>query len=229
MASDNLSSDLILTFAHDLRQPLRTIVMQAQRIQRQAGSLSDETNARLNEIVAAARGQEELIASFVEYDQAGRQGLESTRLLPLKVVVQTACMKVESYRKQCGGVIRFEHEAAPAVQVPPTISRVVEKVLHNAMKFRRRGCRPEAHIEARDENHGVLLLRIVDAGLGIEPEYRETVFEPFRRLHPASEFPGSGMGLTICRRLTTALGGEISVENPGPERGVAVRISIPSR
>ena len=112
MASNNLSSDLIVTFAHDLRQPLRTIMMQAQRIQRQGGEgVSGETNTRLDQIVAAARAQEELIASVVEYDQAGQQsgGFESARLLPIKVVIQTACMKVENYRRQCDGVIRFEH------------------------------------------------------------------------------------------------------------------------
>jgi signal transduction histidine kinase len=218
--------EFLLTFAHDLRQSLRTVVMQTQRIQRMGdGDVSDAVKARLDEIVAAARRQEELIASVVEFDQAGQEGGEDTLTpIPFKLAIQTACMKVEAYRKQCAdSTIRFEHRAGPGCSVPSTFARVVEKVLHNALKFRERGLPAEIGIET--DSGGVV--RIVDAGLGIEPRYRETVFEPFRRLHAASEYPGCGLGLAICRRLMTAMGGEIAIEDPGPERGVAVRIRVP--
>ena len=224
--SETSQSDPILMFAHELRQPLRSIMMQAQRIQRQGDGLNDEARTRLAEIVAAARKQDELIASFVEYDQAGGVETQSGSLLPVRLVIQTACMKLEAYRKSCEAVIRFDASLAPTTRAPAALTKVIERVLHNAIKFRRADSAPLVAIEASTNESGTCVVRIEDDGIGIEPQYRSMVFEPFRRLNSPVLYPGCGLGLATCRKQLAAMGGTIEVEDGASLSGVAIMISF---
>ena len=222
-------SGLLMTFAHDLRQPLRSIMMTAQRIQHGDNQLSAASKAKLDELLAFARRQEELIASVVEYDHAREAGLAGDTPLALRLAIQTACLTVDSYRKQRNGIIRFEPDAVPRVFVPAGIARVIEKLLHNSLKFHAVGGIPLVEVEASDVAPDLIVIRIDDNGLGIQPEYRATVFEPFKRLNPASDYPGSGMGLAICARLMESIGGGISIEDRGADPGVAVVLRFPKQ
>ena len=217
----------IIAFAHDLRQPLRAIMMHAQRIQRQDSQLSAETRAKLEEILAAGRRQEELIASVVEYDEALRNGLSKEARMPLRLAIQTACMKVEAYRKLQNGIVRFDPAAGPEVVSPSAIAKVFEKILHNALKFHPKGVDPVVEVEVTPGTSGSTGIRITDNGLGIEPQYRSTVFEPFRRLNPAGEYSGSGMGLSTCRRLLESINGSILIEDHPHSQGSTIVVSLP--
>lgn len=202
----------LLPFVHDLRQPLRAIVAAVQRIQRQQGPLSDEMKAQLSEIMGAATRQDYLIGSAVEYHSASETGLmEMGPRLPLMLAIQTACLKVEAFRREKGGTIRLPDHPTPAA-APAGLARVLEKVLHNALKFHPPGSSPEVGIELSDHGAEFVEIRITDNGVGIAPEYRESVLRPFSRLHPPSEFTGAGLGLSICARLLDTAGGGISIE-----------------
>jgi len=222
-------SALILTFAHDLRQPLRSIVVSAQRIQRNnLKELSPDTTARLEEILASARRQEELIASVVEYDQALHNGLAGDTPLPLRLVIQTACMKVDAFRQRHRGSIRTEPEIAPQMIAPSGLSRVLEKILHNSFKFHRHENDPAVEIRVSEAASGVIEIRISDTGLGIEPRYREMVFEPFKRLNASSEFPGHGLGLSISRKLLESIHGTVRFEDRGEGPGAMAVVNFPA-
>ena len=220
-------SALLMTFAHDLRQTLRSIMMTAQRLQRGDDQLSAASKAKLDELLASARRQEELIASVVEYDQAREVGLTGDTPLALRLAIQTACLAVDAYRKQRNGIIRFEPDAVPRVLAPSGIARAIEKLLHNSLKFHAAGASPLVEVEALEAETDSIVIRVADTGLGVQPEYRAIVFEPFRRLNPASDYPGSGMGLSICARLIESIGGVISLEGRGPHPGVAVVLRFP--
>ena len=207
------SSALISTFAHDLRAPLRSMMMTVQRIQRSQEALSAETQTKLDEILKAARRQEELISSVVEYDQAQNPGLVDDGLLQLRLAIQTACMKVESYRQAKNGTITVDLEAVPRTLVPSGIARVIEKILHNSLKFQTVDATPVVLLEASQDEGGVINVRVTDNGIGIEAAYRDVVFEPFKRLNANSEFPGSGLGLSTCRRLISSVGGSIYIDD----------------
>ena len=224
MPIESASSALIATFAHDLRVPLRSIMMTTQRIQRTGELLNDDTRAKLEQILTAARRQEELIVSVVEYDQALKPGLAGDNLLALRLAIQTACLKVDAYRLARVGTIVFETDAIPRVLVPAGISKVVEKILHNGLKFHPLGNRPKVHVEAVDGEAGAVTIRVSDNGLGIGTAHRELVFEPFQRLNSISDYPGSGLGLSTCRRLLESIGGKIGIEGTA---GSTLAVTLP--
>ena len=213
-----MKTELILTFAHDLRSCLRSIVVAAQRVEREPGELSVASRARLEEVLAAARRQEELIAAVVEYDQANLAGDPP---LALRLIIQTACMKVDAYRQARGGVITFDSKAIPKVLAASGMSRVLEKILHNSLKFQTADAHPLVRLDLSKDDDGRITISVRDNGIGIEPAYWELVLEPFKRLNPASQFAGSGMGLAICKRLLESIGGAIRIDGGG------VVISVP--
>lgn len=217
----------LFTFAHDLRQQLRSIMMHAQRLERQAEKLSLEDKSKLSDILTAARRQEELIASVVEYDQALHNGMEGETRMPLRLVIQTACLKVDGFRKLQEGTLLFDAASVPEMMVPSGLAKVIEKILHNALKFHSKETPPQVEIETVPDSSGSICIRVKDNGLGIERQYRDRVVEPFQRLNPGSEYPGSGMGLSTCLRLMESIGGNIRIEDHAGSSGVAVVVCIP--
>lgn len=102
---------------------------------------------------------------------------------------------------------------------------IFHALLDNALKFRRAGCPPRVRVEARGQN-GRWLMRVVDNGMGIDPEFRESVFSLFSRLHTRDRIPGNGTGLALARKLVEAHGGRIWVED-GQDGGTAIVFTLP--
>lgn len=210
----------LFAFAHDLRQPLRAIMLRSQALLRRESLDEAAVTEALNGIIAAARQQESLIASVVEFSDADPAEFgTATQLLPL--AVQGALMKVEATRAASGG--RISAPILPEVRVSAAVGTIVEKLLGNALKFYPAGGAPDVSVTGEtDVDH--VQVRVTDAGIGIPSEYRLQVFEPFKRLHSARAYPGHGMGLAICRRLAECIAGSLEiVDSP---MGVGTRVVL---
>jgi signal transduction histidine kinase len=218
----------VSTLAHDLLQPLRAIVVNVQRIQRTDEAQSEEIKARLDAVLSAARDQEEVIASLVEYDSVSQENWTGDDDSPLFLSIQAACLKLDPYRKQQNGRIDVV-KPLPTLTVPSSITRVLEKVIHNSLKFREGEIAPVVGIEALEEVPGSLTIRITDNGMGVDAKYRNLVFQPFARLNTKSTFPGAGMGLAISLRLMECIGGTITFEDPAGPTGSNVILRFPLR
>lgn len=214
----------IFAFVHDLRQPLRAIVTQSQMLLRRPEAQSSPISSALQDIVASARLQEGLMASVLEFSEIDASG-STADPLPLSLVIQGACRNVEKARIAAGGKINTS--AAPSAEVPSALSKVVEKLVDNALKFHRAGSPPCVTITAVFDGK-ILELEVCDEGLGVPPEYRSAVFSPFKRLNNVSEFPGHGMGLAICQRIVGFLNGEIAFADPPNGQGARVVVRIPA-
>ena len=95
------------------------------------------------------------------------------------------------------------------------LARVFQNLIGNALKFRREGVAPQIRISA-DQKEDRVLFTVADNGIGIEVPHQGRIFEAFERLNPSDKYPGSGMGLAICKRIIEQWGGKICVEsNPG--------------
>ncbi len=213
-------------FGHDLRQSLRAILFSTQRIQRQNPAPSPETLTLLEEVIAAARRQEALIESAVDYDSARSLVGQLDRPMRLSVVIQAACQQVEPFRKLHRG--RLQVSECPPLYASPLLAKALKQLLHNALKFHREGSEPLVEVEVSGELSGGILIRVTDNGIGIEEKYRESVFLPLTRLHGPDEYAGPGMGLSICRALLGSIHGTVVFGNSEGAFGVCAVVWVPT-
>ncbi len=198
--------------SHDLNEPLRTIsnfvTMPAQRYE---GALDAEAQEYITFAVDGAQRMQQMIRDLLAYTRAGRtpefEAVDCEALLAR--VVESVQLKIA----ECGAVIT--HDPLPIVHGDPTrLGLVLQNLIGNALKFCGQAL-PQIHVSAqRDDNHWRLSVR--DNGIGIDPAQAERIFQVFQRLHTRSEYPGTGIGLAICKKIVEQHGGRIWMESrPG--------------
>ena len=116
----------------------------------------------------------------------------------------------------------------PTLQYEPqAFAQLFVHLLENSIKYSREGVAPEIDITAdRKQREGVWEIRVKDNGIGIPAEFAHTIFDVFRRLHPRSTHPGTGIGLAICKKIVEVYGGRIFVEST-PDEGSTFCFTIP--
>jgi two-component system sensor histidine kinase KdpD len=223
--TEHARSTLLAAVSHDLRTPLSSI-------RGTADMLLDETTAippaARRELLETIRDEAErltrLITRLLELTRLDSGALEVNKeLCPLEELVATALQRL--HQKLEG---REVHVALPAgvllVPVDPAlIEQVLVNLLENALRYSPQG----APIEVTGTAQGdVLTVAVADHGSGIPPGEEEHIFERFYRLHDGARSGSSGLGLTICRAIVRAHGGEIHAEN-SPGGGAVFRFTLP--
>jgi two-component system sensor kinase len=196
--------------SHDLQEPLRMVASYCHLLQKR---YSEKLDASAQEFIAyavegAARMQG-LIKDLLAYSRVGRKaaGFEPT---DCSEVLKDALHNLEIAVAESHAVI--SHGDLPTVMADATLlTRLFQNLIGNAIKFRGDG-RPEIRVNAEQCN-GEWLFSIRDNGIGIEPEFYERIFLIFQRLHTQQEYPGTGMGLAICKKTVEFHGGRIWVES----------------
>jgi light-regulated signal transduction histidine kinase (bacteriophytochrome) len=119
------------------------------------------------------------------------------------------------------------HDAMPSLAVDRgQMVRLFQNLIGNAVKYQKAGQRPEVHVSAEKEG-AEWVISVRDNGIGFDPAEAQKIFDPFKRLHTAAEFPGTGVGLAICRRIVHAQGGRIWAES-APGQGATFRFTLPA-
>jgi signal transduction histidine kinase len=195
--------------AHDLREPLRTITAFAQLLKEKHGNPADpETPELLDFIAGAARRMHLFIDGLLEYSQRANAGSEFSSV-DCEQVVARVIANLDAAINESGATIT--RGPLPSVLADVRLEYVFQNLIANAIKYRREGVPPEIHISARRLD-GTWLFSIRDNGIGIEPQYLDSVFEIFRRLH-GHDVPGNGIGLALSRKIVEAQGGKIWIES----------------
>ncbi|MEM6561628.1 MAG: PAS domain-containing protein, partial [Planctomycetota bacterium] len=211
--------------SHDLRSPLRTIIGFTEILEQRMTSDDPLVNDAMGSIISAGQRMGHLIDALSSFSRIGRTPLRFGQVDLNKVV------------EQCRADLRAELEEAkvsldvkplPLVTGDPTLLRqVIQNLLTNAIKFVDDRS-PEVEIgpvEADEEFGGGLFVR--DNGIGIETGDLERIFQPFTRLHASHDYPGSGVGLAICRRIVDSHGGRIFATPNTNQPGVTFTIQFP--
>ncbi len=211
--------------SHDLQEPLRMVSSYVQLFEKRYHGLVDAQAAKyIAYAVEGAKRMQTLIAGLLEYSRVGRAAVEATEVrlgdLLDEVLQNLATSLAETgARVTCGDLPTVAGDAQQLLQV-------MQNLVANAEKFRRSGTSPKIHVSA--ERAGDLwVVSVADDGIGIEPEYFERVFVIFQRLHTRAEYPGTGIGLSICKKVVERHGGRIWVES-APGAGTTFRFSVPA-
>ncbi len=210
--------------SHDLQSPLRSIAGLVQLLEAEyAGQLDERGREWLARVVASCKEMHRLIADLLEYSRldAKPRAFEPVALEPL---LEEALRILDPSLREDGATIT----SGPLPTVlgdRVQLLQVLSNLLGNALKYRS-SLPPEIHVSA-ERGKGRWTIAVRDNGLGIEPRHHERVFEIFRRLHDSRAYPGSGIGLAICRRVVQRHRGRIWVESDG-HSGSTFRFTIAS-
>lgn len=210
--------------SHDLKAPLRTIASFAQLLdQRHGGKLEGEAREFLDFIRRGAERMQELIDALLQLSRVDARRLELSPV-SMRVAVDRACGALAADIEQSRA--RIQVGELPFMRGDlHTLAQLWQNLIANAIKFQRPGRVPEIRIEAEERaDHWVF--SIADNGIGIGAAHREQVFFVFRRLHTPEDYPGTGIGLAICKKVVQLHGGEIWVE-PTTGPGTTVRFTLP--
>jgi chemotaxis family two-component system sensor kinase Cph1 len=209
--------------SHDLAEPLRSVAGFSQLLERRySGKLDEEADEFLAFIVDGTERMRALIDGLLSYSRVGRAEIEREPVDCQVLVRRTADALSAAIDEKQATVIA---ERLPTVAGDAALlGQVLQNLLGNALKFSD-GEPPRVEIAAYDDA-GDWHFTVTDNGIGIDPEYAERVFGMFQRLHGRDSYPGTGIGLAVCRRIVERHEGTIWVE-PRPEGGSRFHFTLP--
>jgi two-component system CheB/CheR fusion protein len=208
--------------SHDLQEPLRTITSYVQLLQRQyQGSLGNEADQYIQFITSAAAQMRQMVLDLLGFSQIVRT---EGNVVPVSVeaVLSTALLNLQMAINSSGAIVDFD--PLPVVLVDQThLLQLLQNLIGNAIKYRSDEA-PCIHLAAR-ESGTEWVISVQDNGIGLDPRYADHIFTVFKRLH-GKEYPGTGIGLAICKRIVERYGGRIWVESQ-PRRGSTFYFTLP--
>ncbi|MBI5426700.1 MAG: PAS domain S-box protein [Nitrospinae bacterium] len=218
--------DFAFVASRDLQEPMRKIMTFADRLLHYDGAGMDERGRDcLRRIQNAASRIRERLDNLFEYSlvASGSRGFQS---VDLNRSISEALVEMDIGAGEPGGWM--EIGKLPRVEGDEFHMRQLFKnVLSNAVKFRGKERPFKVVVSARMGEEGFWRIFVEDNGLGFEQKYSKLIFKPFERLH-GDEFPGNGMGLTICDKIVSRLGGAITAKS-APNQGTTIIISLPEK
>lgn len=210
--------------SHDLQEPLRTMGSFSQLLSRKyQGKLDAEADRMLEFIVSASAKMSTLVQDLLAYARITTE-VDRPVSVALDEDLEAALTNLSQLISESGGTVT--HDPMPVVAVDRgQIIRLFQNLIGNALKYRRPGVSPQVHVGSqRRGSEWVISIR--DNGIGFDPKYVAMIFAPFKRLHTSAEYPGSGVGLAICRRIVQAQGGRIWAESV-PGEGSTFYFTLP--
>lgn len=225
LARSNDELDQFASIAsHDLQEPLRKVQTFTQRLTvMEADRLSDKGRDYLERTNAAGERMQRLIEDLLRFSRVASQARPFAPV-DLNLVAERVLEDLSE--------VVEEHGADVVVGPLPTISgdetqlrQLLQNLVSNALKFRRDGVVPTVRVEGTLRGASVILV-VEDNGVGFEPQYEERIFRVFERLHTRSEYPGTGIGLALCRKIADRHGGSIR-GNGRPGAGARFVVTLP--
>jgi PAS domain S-box-containing protein len=211
--------------SHDLQEPLRMISSYTQLLERRYGPQFDQ-NAKefMAFIVDGAARMKQLIEDLLAYSRVGTRGREF-RDTDVNVALKKALANLRGAIDARGAEITIA--PLPTLVGDETqLTQLFQNLIGNGLKFKAEGT-PEVNVSVKEEGHS-WHFTVADNGIGIEPQYFERIFLMFQRLHGKGEYPGTGIGLTICKKIVDRHGGRIWVESE-PGQGCTFHITLPKK
>ena len=197
--------------SHDLQEPLRAVSGCIQLLeQRHQAQLSDSARELMHHAIDGSKRMQTLIGDLLLYSRIGKSE-ENFRKVDCNKAVDFAVKNLSQAIEESAAMLNCA--PLPTVfGIASQLTLLFQNLIGNAIKFRRADVPIRIDVEAiRQEN--VWLFSIKDNGIGVESQYFERIFTIFQRLHTRREYPGTGMGLALCKRIVEYHGGRIWIES----------------
>ena len=217
--------DFAYVASHDLQEPLRKIqAFSGLLVREEADKLSEDGHHFLDRVNTAAGRMSDLINDLLAYSRIATQA-HPFRRVDLSQVLSEVLVDLDYTLEQTGAEVT--HEALPTIEAEPMQMRqLLHNLIGNAAKFRRSDVPLRLHVGC-ERSEETITLSVRDNGIGFDTKYLDRIFSPFQRLHGRDTYPGTGMGLAICRRIAQRHGGDIDARSaPGEGTTFYVTLSL---
>jgi light-regulated signal transduction histidine kinase (bacteriophytochrome) len=211
--------------SHDLQEPLRMVASYTQLLARRyKGKLDADADDFIHFAVDGATRMQALIDNLIMYS---RVSTKEQHFQPTDCddVLDRALANLQAARQDSGAIIT--RGKLPTVCADGSqLMQLFQNLVGNAIKFRAER-RPMIHVDAGREANG-WVISVRDNGIGIDPKYIDQLFVVFKRLHTQTEYPGTGIGLAICKRIVERHGGRIWIKS-APGQGATFYFALPEK
>lgn len=210
--------------SHDLMAPLRAVGGYCQLLERRCrDELSQESQQWMEVIVDSAKQMQVLIEDLLALSRVQRRD-KPEDVVELTSVYNQVLVSLAAEIEETSATVTCDD--LPAVKANPTqMMQLLQNLVGNAVKFRGDKA-PIVHVSA-EQKSGEWVFSVRDNGIGIEEKYMDRVFEVFKRLHTQDAYPGTGIGLALCKKIVEVHGGRIWIESKMDE-GSLFSFTIPS-
>jgi PAS domain S-box-containing protein len=208
--------------SHDLREPLRVVVGFVQLLaKRYRGKIDKDADEYIDFAVSGATRMDDLINDLLAYSRVGAEA--PMRMLHSGMALERAVANLRKTAEDTGAEVTYD--PLPVVFCNEMrLTQLFQNLIGNAIKFRGEAP-PRIHVSAL-RGTGEWVFSVSDNGIGIPAGQKDRIFEVFQRLHGRGKYPGTGIGLAICKKIVERRGGRIRVESE-PGKGSTFYFSIP--
>jgi PAS domain S-box-containing protein len=224
--------------SHDLQEPIRKVSIFTQMLERSLGPISEQSKTYLDKINVSTGRMLALIRDVLAFSELSEKS-QAFGFVDLQQTVEAIRTDMELLISQKGATLSFD--ALPSVEaIPLQMSQLFGNLLSNALKFTRPGVAPVIDIAVQRlspeeaarlklPDTGVLYdISVADNGIGFAPAHADQIFSIFQRLHGKMEYPGTGIGLAICKKIALGHHGAIyAIGKPG--KGATFHVVLPER
>lgn len=198
--------------SHDLRSPLTTVISFINILQKSvAKKLSTKEHEMMGFISKGAHNMEQLVNAILEFSKINNGGLELTTFSPSKLL-EIIQLELSATLKEKNAKIFIGSMPESVLADRVKIKQLLQNLITNGIKFSKDGEMPIVQVSCiTDKDYWQF--KVVDNGIGIDKEYNEKIFKLFQRLHSAAEYEGTGIGLSLCKKIVELHEGDIWVES----------------
>ncbi len=211
--------------SHDLREPLRKISsyveLLALRLDKKLDGMTEQYVKVISESVERMNA---LIGDLLNYSRLTKEKVVTEKVI-LADSIKNVITDLEPLMKEAQATVKYEGLDSVRAQ-PSQVYQLLQNLISNAIKFKRLPVPPVVQISSQ-KNAGMVEISVEDNGIGIASQYHEQVFRVFQRLHSRDKYPGTGIGLAICKKIVEQNGGRIWIESE-LGKGTIFRFTMPS-
>ncbi|MBU3887189.1 PAS domain S-box protein [Methylosinus sporium] len=211
--------------SHDLQEPLRKIAAFSDILEHAISSANATDMSYANSVMrSSALRARELVDDLLTYSRAINDA-QNVQELDLREEIELAVNDLSETIAETNARLRIEAPHVPIRADRSQFARLTHNIVSNALKYRKPDCAPDVVIRATQSEREIVV-SFADNGIGFESKYEHLVFEPFKRLHPKGKYPGTGIGLAICKSIADRHGWRLSVTSQ-PGLGSIFYVAIP--